>query len=93
MDYREEIVELFYKLVDNLQKLGLPVSDKYTPRKIQYLVAEAKAGILEKAMEDAIVCFEEADYSTHTISRQHYERMYLSVREIEKHGNKPKAAV
>jgi transglutaminase-like putative cysteine protease len=86
VDYREEIVSLFDKLVNEFKKMGIEISEDFTPRKIQYLVLNAKLDIPEKALEDVISCFEETDYSLHPITRQHYETMYLAQLEIEKHG-------
>lgn len=89
VDYREEIVDLFNKLVAGFRSMGIKVSDEYTPRKIQYLVLNAKTDIPEKALEDAIYCFEETDYSLHQITREHYEKMYLAQLEILRYGHKP----
>jgi transglutaminase-like putative cysteine protease len=87
VDYREEIVALFNDLVEYFRAAGIPVSDEDTPRKIQYLVLEAKNGIPEKALEDAVACFEETEYSLHRITRQHYVTMYMAQLEIRNHGN------
>ena len=92
VDYREEIVSLFNRLVAELRRNGINVSDEFTPRKIQWLVLNADKTIPEKAMEDAVNCFEETDYSLHPITRQHYETMYLAQKEITEHGTRPAAA-
>lgn len=86
VDYREEIVSLFDKTVNDFKQMGVEISEEFTPRKIQYLVLNAKLDMPEKALEDVISCFEETDYSLHPIARQHYETMYLAQLEIEKHG-------
>jgi hypothetical protein len=87
VDYREEIVALFNGLAAGFRAEGIPVSDEHTPRRIQYLVLEAKKDIPEKALEEAIACFEEADYSLHRITRQHYITMYMAQLEIKNHGH------
>ena len=86
VDYREEIVSLFDKLVNEFRQIGIEISEDFTPRKIQYLVLNAKKDIPAKALEDAVSCFEETDYSLHPITRQHYETMYLAQLEIVNHG-------
>jgi hypothetical protein len=91
VDYREEIVALFNDLVEQFRAAGIRINDEYTPRKIQYLVAAANAGVPEKALEDATYCFEETDYSLHAINRRHYEMMYLAWKEIKEHGFQPAA--
>jgi len=91
VDYREEIVDLFNKLVEEFRGMGLAVSDEYTPRKIQYLALDAKMDIPEKPLDDAVTCFEEADYSLHSITRGHYVTMYLAQMELKEHGTKPAA--
>jgi len=92
VDYREEIVSLFNTLVAEFRGMGISIAEEFTPRKIQYLVLNADKGIPEKALEDAVYCFEETDYSLHPITRKHYEIMYLAQREIKQHGTKPAAA-
>jgi hypothetical protein len=92
VDYREEIVDLFNRLLDKFRETGVAISNEFTPRKIQYLVLAANIGVPEKALEDVIYCFEETDYSLHAITRRHYEIMYLAQKEIREHGVKPAAA-
>jgi transglutaminase-like putative cysteine protease len=92
VDYREEIVAIFNDMVAQFRRAGIPVNDEHTPRKIQYLVQAANVGVPEKALEDAIYCFEETDYSLHTITRRHYEMMYLARKEIKEHGIEPVAS-
>ena len=89
VDYRQEIVALFNDVVEQFRAAGIPIKDEYTPRKIQYLVLDANAGVPEKALEDTIYCFEETDYSLHTITRRHYEMMYLARKEINEHVIEP----
>jgi transglutaminase-like putative cysteine protease len=94
VDYREEIVALFNEMLGQFRAAGIPIKDEYTPRKIQYLVVAANSGganigVPEKALEDAIYCFEETDYSLHAITRRHYEMMYLAWKEIREHGIEP----
>ncbi len=91
VDYREEIVSLFDALLNRLRELGMEISEESTPREIENLVRDAKMGIPEKALNDAVSCFEETDYSLHAINRHNYQTMYLAQREIREHGTKPAA--
>jgi len=86
VDYREEIVNLFEALVNWFRNLGIELDMKLTPREIEYRVLNAGKGIPEKDMDKAVSCFEETDYSLHSINRSHYQAMYLMQREIREHG-------
>jgi hypothetical protein len=86
VDYREEIVNLFEALLNWFHELGIEISTESTPHEIEYRVLNAGKGIPEKDMAKVVNCFEEADYSLHSINRSHYQAMYLAQREIREHG-------
>jgi len=86
VDYREEMVNLFEALVNWFRNLGIKLGVKLTPREIEYRVLNTGRGIPERDMDRVVSCFEEADYSLHSINRSHYQTMYLAQREIRKHG-------
>lgn len=88
VDYREEIVNLFEALVNWFRDFGIELDTKLTPREIEYRVLDASRGIPKKVMDRAVSCFEEADYSLHSITRRNYQDMYLAQREIREHGGK-----
>jgi transglutaminase-like putative cysteine protease len=88
VDYREEIVNLFETLVNWFRDLGIEIDTKLTSREIEYQVLDAGTGIPEKVIDRAVSCFEEADYSLHSITRSNYQDMYLAQREIREHGGK-----
>ncbi|MFC1957195.1 hypothetical protein ACFLX0_00045 [Chloroflexota bacterium] len=86
VDYREEMVNLFEALANWFRNLGIELGVKLTPREIEYRVLNAGKGIPERDMDRVVSCFEEADYSLHSINRSHYQTIYLAQREIRKHG-------
>jgi len=88
VDYREEIVNLFEALLNWFRQCGIELDTKLTPREIEYQVLDAGTGIPEKVIYRAVSCFEEADYSLHSITRCNYQDMYLAQREIREHGGK-----
>ncbi|MCL0080261.1 hypothetical protein M1O18_05100 [Dehalococcoidia bacterium] len=88
VDYREEIVNLFKMLVKWLRDLGIELSMESTPREIEYQALNAGKGIPEGELDKVISCFEETDYSLHTIKRSNYRVMYLAQKEIREHGGK-----
>ena len=85
VDYREEIVDLFNALLDWLPKIGINLAPKATPREIQQNILNSKTNIPEPAIVQVISCFEEADYSLHSLSRNNYRTMYLAQKEIRDH--------
>ncbi|MFC2059280.1 DUF4129 domain-containing transglutaminase family protein, partial [Chloroflexota bacterium] len=86
VDYREEIVSLFNSLVDWLRSLGLEISTNTTPREMEYLTLKSDKSVPEAALDRAVSCFEEADYSQHPIRRADYQAMYLAQKEINEHA-------
>jgi len=86
VDYREEIINLFEALVNWFRNLGIELDMKLTPREIESQVLNVGKDIPEKAMDKAVSCFEEADYSLHLINRSHYQDTYLAQMEIKEHG-------
>lgn len=82
VDYRKEIVVLFDSLSDWAQSLGAVLPKNATPREIGAAILAERPRLDENAIDAAISVFEEADYSTHTITRQHYERMWLALRHM-----------
>ncbi len=91
VDYREEIVELFKSMLEWLRSKGLELPSKATPREIKQIISDAGWVISPEALANLIVCFEEADYSLHTIERKNYKTMYLAQKEIRDNEPAPPA--
>ncbi|MBN1188627.1 MAG: transglutaminase domain-containing protein [Dehalococcoidales bacterium] len=92
VDYREEIVGLFKSLLEWLRNKGLDLPSRATPREIKQIISESSRVISPAALAKIIVCFEEADYSMHTIDRTNYKTMYLAQKEIRDYEPTPPAA-
>ena len=82
VDYREEIVRLFKDLTTMLREFGVSFAQQATPREIQRAVLGWKEDIPVESLEYSVSYFEEADFSTHVVSRDTYEKMYLAQKNI-----------
>ena len=82
VDYREEIVSLFKSLTARLRSVGVSFAPEATPREIQRATLRSKEGIPAEPLETSVSFFEEADFSTHAITRGTYEKMYLAEQSI-----------
>jgi hypothetical protein len=72
VNYREEVVALFNSLTDWLRNQGITLPPNNTPRDIQYSLIKKIGHTIERPMEIAVACFEEANYSQHPIHRKHF---------------------
>ncbi|MCX6000826.1 MAG: DUF4129 domain-containing protein, partial [Chloroflexi bacterium] len=82
VDYRAEVIGLFNSLLQHLRSRGIDIPSEATPREIQRRVLAGNNDVDEAHLEKVVRCFEEADYSLHTIGRCQYEAMYLSRRAV-----------
>jgi transglutaminase-like putative cysteine protease len=85
VDYREEIVGLFKDLTTRLREFGVSFAQQATPREIQRAVLHWKEDIPVESLEYSISYFEEADFSTHAVSRDTYKKMYLAQKNISQY--------
>jgi transglutaminase-like putative cysteine protease len=82
VDYREEIIDLYNSLIEWLCRLRIDISPEATPREVKEAVIHSFKRITAEALNDVILCFEEADYSLHPVNRKNYLTMYLAQKEI-----------
>ena len=75
VDFREEIVRL-YQDFEAWAAEQVPESEGKTPREVEALLVGAGVRMDQRALDEVISRFEEADYSEHPIVRGHYEAMY-----------------
>ncbi len=87
VDYREEIVELYRALRDWFPEIGIVSAQDATPREVEQIVTKSGKGISGTALNQAMTCFEEADYSLHPVKREHYKIMYLAQKDIREYGH------
>ena len=77
VDYREEIVRLFNELCRTLKSGNADVRDDMTPRELERTICGRMPETVD-SIGTAVTVFELANFSTHTVRRTEYERMYLS---------------
>jgi hypothetical protein len=82
VDYREEIVELFNRLVGSLSAQGIAVDRRMTAREIESQLKENNPDIAVDVMQDIVRGFESANYSLQPVARKIYIDMYLAVEKI-----------
>ena len=76
VDFREEIVRLYNAFLEWARSRAAGVTEQATPREVEALLVSQGLPISQKALDELISRFEEADYSEHRIARRHYEAMY-----------------
>ena len=76
VDFREEIVRLYNVFLDWAKDRAEGVTEQSTPREVEVLLVSQGLPVPQKALDELISRFEEADYSEHPIARRHYEAMY-----------------
>ncbi|HEY96448.1 MAG TPA: DUF4129 domain-containing protein, partial [Dehalococcoidia bacterium] len=86
VDYREEMVRLFNEIIENLELIDIPIGSEMTPREIEQILQSRLEGIDETTIRRLISGFEEANYSTHPVTRDNYLNMYRSVSEVLGYG-------
>jgi transglutaminase-like putative cysteine protease len=85
VEYREEIIELFNLLVNQITEKGFKFPKDATPRELQEIIINAKLNIPQNILTELTACFEEADYSLHPVKRDHYLRMYKVQKDIREY--------
>jgi hypothetical protein len=83
VDYREEIVVLFNRLIDSLSAQGIAVDRMMTAREIESQLKEKNPDIAADVMQDIVRGFESANYSLHPVARKIYIDMYLAVEKMQ----------
>lgn len=82
VDYGEEIVRLYNELLEKLVDDGFHSRNEMTGREIEALLSET-GNYDRRAIDKVTTCFENAEYSEHSISRKDYETMYTSLKELK----------
>lgn len=86
VDFREEMVRLYGEF-HAWARAGIG-SDlaRATPREVELLLVSRGSPVSQRALDEFISRFEEADYSEHPIGRRHYESMYRAWRVVSETG-------
>jgi hypothetical protein len=82
VDYREEMVRLFNEMLERLELTDISIGSEMTPREIEEILKPRLEGIDDMTMRRLISSFEEANYSTHPVTRDSYLAMYQAIREV-----------
>ena len=82
VDFREEVVRLYNLFLEWAGRTVTGVSEETTPREVELMVVGQGVRVDERALEEIIRRFEEADYSEHEITRREYEAMYRAWRRV-----------
>ena len=75
VDFREEMVRIFGEFMDWAMSLDVGISGQ-SPRETESILVAAGVPVDQRALDELVTRFEEADYSEHEIARRHYEAMY-----------------
>lgn len=81
VEFREEMVRLFGVFTEWAARLDVGIAGQ-SPRETEALLVSSGVPINQRALDELITRFEEADYSEHNIERRHYEAMYHAWRAI-----------
>ena len=81
VDFREEMVRLFGEFVEWASRLNVDTAGQ-SPREIEASIVVAGIPVDQRALDEVVTRFEEADYSEHHITRRHYEAMYRAWRTV-----------
>ena len=74
--FREEIVRLYNLFLGWASARAAGIVEQSTPREVELILVSEGLPLDQKALDELVSRFEEADYSEHPISRRHYEAMY-----------------
>lgn len=82
VDFREEIIRLYNLFLEWAGDNSDSIDELSTPREVEQILVGEGLKIDDKALDEVISLFEEADYSEHFIARRHYERMFRAWRKL-----------
>ena len=82
VEFREEVVRRYNLFLDWARERSSGIEEQTTPREVESLVVGSGVPLDQRALEEVISRFEEADYSVHEIDRRRFEAMYRACRRI-----------
>ncbi|MDE2968549.1 MAG: HEAT repeat domain-containing protein [Chloroflexota bacterium] len=86
VDFREEMLRLYDEFLMWARAHTGRGLARATPREIELLLVSSGSPVSQRALDELISRFEEADYSEHPIGRRHYESMYRVWRIVREAG-------
>ena len=81
VEFREEMVRVFGEFTEWTARLDVGIAGQ-SPRETEALLVSSGVPLDQRALDELVTRFEEADYSEHDIERRHYEAMYSAWRTI-----------
>ncbi len=81
VEFREEMVRVFGEFMEWAARLDVGIAGQ-SPRETESILVSSGLSIDERALDELVTRFEEADYSEHDIERRHYEAMYRAWRTV-----------
>ncbi len=81
VEFREEMVRVFGEFMEWAARLEIGIAGQ-SPRETESILVSSGVPIDQRALDELVTRFEEADYSEHDIERRHYEAMYHAWRTI-----------
>ena len=82
VEFREEVVRLYNSFAEWAGERVPGISGQTTPREVESMLVAAGLRLDQRALDEIISRFEEADYSEHPIARRQYEAMYRPWRAV-----------
>ncbi len=83
VEFRDDIVRRYNLFLASVRQRVSGISGKATPREMESIVVASGLTLDQRALEELIARFEEADYSEHEIVRQQFEAAYRAWRLLE----------
>ena len=83
VEFRDDIVKRYNLFLAGMRQKVSGISGKATPREVESVVVASGLPVDQRALEELITRFEEADYSEHDIGRRQFEAAYRAWRRLE----------
>ena len=82
VEFRDDIVKRYNLFLAGMRQKVSGISGKATPREVESVVVASGLPVDQRALEELIARFEEADYSEHDIGRRQFEAAYHAWRRL-----------
>lgn len=82
VDYEEETLRLYNEFLGKLSSQGIDIREEMTAQEIERLVL-SEGNFDADSLHKVTTCFENAEYSNHLVTREDYENLYLSLKELK----------
>ena len=82
VDYGEEVIRLYNEFLGRLAGYGINARKEMTAREIQSLLLRM-SDFSSEALDEVTAFFERAKYSNHLLTRNNYEIMHISLKELD----------